>query len=74
MDYGMVVAKHEVLRKVLNFLNSDACQALGIHLSLPKTEVWWSTPPCDHDRGAYPLRSEEIPLKHLPNASATWHG
>lgn len=54
MDDAVVVGKHEVLRRVVPFLDSDIFKALGLHLSMAKTALWWPTPPCEDERSAYP--------------------
>lgn len=45
LDDGVLVAKHELLVRALDFFASTEVKGYGFHLRMDKCKIWWSTPP-----------------------------
>ena len=62
LDYGYIVANHEQLRSVLDYLLSNDVKNRGPHLNLAKCEVWWPKEPPRDFQTACP---DAVPQKYV---------
>lgn len=54
LDDGIIVAKHEALRKVLDLFDSQEVKSAVMYLGLSKCSICWPFEPDPNDRLAYP--------------------
>ena len=52
-DDGVLVAKHSILKRVLEYFASPLANLFGLHLRTDKCQIWWPIEPTPHDRAGY---------------------
>ena len=59
LDDGTIVAKHDKLRQVLNFFDSQEALQYDLHLRLDKCSIWCPTEPEANEQSAYPPQVQQ---------------
>lgn len=54
LDDGFIIGSHDTLRDALKELDSQDFKVHGLHLSVPKCQVWWPSEPPSDMRSKYP--------------------
>ncbi len=60
LDDGVIVDRHEVLKRAIDFMNSDEARVYGLHLCVRKCNLWWPTPPSQETDDSYPVSLARI--------------